>query len=675
MNDVDRWQERNRELLIAALADLGTRMAVHLGVESETRAVVAEWVETAVMDALRAESRAPMALDLFVEALGLDAFERDVVLLCAGFELHAPFVEICHRFAGQSVTRPTWSFVLSSIPGAEWSALAPSAPLRAWHVLRLEPGPSLVQQPIRLDEQILHYLLGMGIDLHLDRPLSMVDVDLEEQGSEQLHAIAARLKAGLERVSANADAVPAVQLFGPEAGLRKVVAYDVSQSLGLNLVEVALADLGPADAALDALLDRWERNALVARSALLVTLDDDGKADGTRDPRLRRLMGRLRQVPVFVSGRVVPPLALERPLLSAEVPAPSPMRRLQLWERALGPLAETLGDSLDSLASQFLMDAREIDAAVGTALGQLHAEEPERTLEGPALADALWSASRGHGRPRLDSLAQRLRVAERSDDDSGWEGLVLPPQQLAQLQQIEAHVRYSFQVWDRWGFDRGGARGVGVSALFYGESGTGKTHAAERLAARLRLDLYRVDLASIVSKYIGETEKNLRQIFDAADEGGVLLLFDEADAVFGRRSDVKDSHDRYANMEVSYLLQRIETARGISILTTNLRDAIDTAFQRRLRFVVEFPFPAQPQRAEIWRQIFPAATPTEGLQFDKLSRLNVTGGNIRNIALNGMFLAAEAGEPVQMRHLLAATRSEYEKLDKPLSQSDVGDWA
>jgi SpoVK/Ycf46/Vps4 family AAA+-type ATPase len=195
------------------------------------------------------------------------------------------------------------------------------------------------------------------------------------------------------------------------------------------------------------------------------------------------------------------------------------------------------------------------------------------------------------------------------------------------------------------------------------------------LAADLELDLYRIDLSQVVNKYIGETEKNLRRVFDAAEEGGAILLFDEADALFGKRSEVKDSHDRYANVEVSYLLQRMEAYRGLAILTTNMKDAIDTAFMRRIRFVVSFPFPDNAQRAEIWRRIFPPETPTEELDHERLARLSVAGGNIRNIALYAAFLAADGGEPVRMSHLLRAARVEYAKLEKPLSEAEIGGWS
>jgi SpoVK/Ycf46/Vps4 family AAA+-type ATPase len=229
-------------------------------------------------------------------------------------------------------------------------------------------------------------------------------------------------------------------------------------------------------------------------------------------------------------------------------------------------------------------------------------------------------------------------------------------------------------VHDAWGFAGQSNRGLGISALFAGSSGTGKTMSAEVLAGALELDLYRIDLSSVVSKYIGETEKNLRRIFDAADGGGVILLFDEADALFGKRSEVKDSHDRYANIEVSYLLQRMESYRGLAILTTNMRSALDVAFMRRIRFIVQFPFPDAAQRAQIWRKVFPRDTPTLGLDVERLAQLSVAGGSIRNVALNAAFLAADTNEPVGMSHVLRAARSEYAKLEKALTDTEVAGW-
>jgi DNA polymerase III delta prime subunit len=266
--------------------------------------------------------------------------------------------------------------------------------------------------------------------------------------------------------------------------------------------------------------------------------------------------------------------------------------------------------------------------------------------------ELLWRACRTLGRRQLDDLAQRVEPVSR------WKDLILPEHQKVILSQVASHVRNRLKVCDEWGFASKSARGMGLSTLFAGESGTGKTMAAEVLANELHLDLYRIDLSSMVSKYIGETEKNLRKIFDAAEDSGVILLFDEADALFGKRSEVKDSHDRYANIEVSYLLQRMEAYTGLAILTTNLKTSLDTAFQRRLRFVVQFTFPDTEQREAIWRSVFPSATPTQGLDYRKLAQLQVAGGNIRNIALNAAFLAADSGEAVGMVHLLHAAHGE-----------------
>jgi SpoVK/Ycf46/Vps4 family AAA+-type ATPase len=252
---------------------------------------------------------------------------------------------------------------------------------------------------------------------------------------------------------------------------------------------------------------------------------------------------------------------------------------------------------------------------------------------------------------------------------------VLPEPQLTALQQIATQVRQRTRVYHEWGFGQRLARGLGLAALFTGESGTGKTLAAEVLASELSLDLYRIDLSSVVNKYIGETEKNLRRVFDAAEDSGAILLFDEADALFGKRSDVKDSHDRYANIEVSYLLQRMEAYRGLAILTTNLKSALDPAFQRRLRFIVHFPFPDAGQREAIWRRSFPAGAPASDLDYRKLARLQITGGSVRNIALNAAFLAADAGGPLTMQHLLQAAHVESSKLERPLSEAETRGWA
>ena len=310
----------------------------------------------------------------------------------------------------------------------------------------------------------------------------------------------------------------------------------------------------------------------------------------------------------------------------------------------------------EKLAGQFSLNLGEIRKIAALALKTQDKAEP--------LNERLWEACLNLTRPRLDSLAQRLDVK------ATWDNLVLPDEQMALMRQIAAQVRGRHKVYGEWGFSTRMNRGFGIAALFTGESGTGKTMAAEVIAGDLRLNLYRIDLSAVVSKYIGETEKNLRRLFDAAEQGGAILFFDEADALFGKRSEVKDSHDRYANIEINYLLQRMETFSGLAILATNMKTALDAAFMRRLRFVVNFQFPGVKERRMIWEKVLPPETPRETLDYDRLARLNITGGNIHSIALNAAFLACEKGRPVTMPLLFSAARTELRKLEKPVSEAE-----
>jgi SpoVK/Ycf46/Vps4 family AAA+-type ATPase len=326
----------------------------------------------------------------------------------------------------------------------------------------------------------------------------------------------------------------------------------------------------------------------------------------------------------------------------------------------LGVASSAMASFIDALGSPTMLLGDGLPAASPTGRATLVIEVPR---------PAPWRMREGERtRGALDGLAERV------DSRATWADLVLPERQMTVLTDIARHMRHRQTVYETWGLAATSARGLGITALFSGESGTGKTLAAEVLAHDLDLDLYRIDLAAIVSKYIGETEKNLKRLFDAADAGGAVLLFDEADALFGRRSSVKDSHDRYANIEVAYLLQRMEAYRGVAILTTNMKSLLEPAFLRRIRFVVTFPFPDVASRARIWARMFPERLPQARIDSGKLARLAVTGGHIRNIAINAAFHAAEAQGPLEMRHLLQATRDEYAKLEKPLTDAEIGGW-
>jgi hypothetical protein len=298
---------------------------------------------------------------------------------------------------------------------------------------------------------------------------------------------------------------------------------------------------------------------------------------------------------------------------------------------------------------QFRVDPGLLDQALASVSGLTDEE---------AIEEQVWHALRESARGGLDVLAQRIESRATFDD------LVVPVSVSGQLREMASQLRHRQRVYDEWGFGDRDNRGLGIAALFAGESGTGKTLAAEAIANEARLDLYRIDLASVVSKYIGETEKNLSRLFDAAEHSGAVLLFDEADALFGKRSEVKDSHDRYANIEVAYLLQRIESYRGLAILTTNMKSALDRAFLRRIRFIVQFPFPDESAREEIWRRQIPAKAPVDGIDFDALSRLQLSGGSIRSVVINAAFHAAARDEVIGQDALILAARAEFAKLER-----------
>jgi hypothetical protein len=394
----------------------------------------------------------------------------------------------------------------------------------------------------------------------------------------------------------------------------------------------------------------------VAGAVLLIELDH---LDSDPERRLATVRFAEQMQGALVLGGDAPLAGFEHGF-RFDIRRPSENERRELWRSLLGDVGgwPSLNGALDVVVGQFELSPPAIRAA---------AREAEAIADEP-LSERLWDACRRHARPSLDDLAQRI------DPDAGWADLVLPPPQLAMLRQVAAQVRWRTRVYDDWGFAAGGGRGRGISALFAGPSGTGKTMAAEVLARELRLDLFRIDLSAVVSKYIGETEKNLRRVFAAAERGGAVLLFDEADALFGRRTEVKDSHDRFANIEISYLLQRMEAYRGLAILTTNQRRAIDDAFLRRLRFVVEFPFPGSSERASIWRHVLAGVVPTEALDHERLAQLAIAGGSIRNVALGAAFLAADEGTPLRMDHILRAARSEYAKLERSLTQAELDGW-
>jgi hypothetical protein len=602
-------------------------------------------------DSHEAYDKPPAAFGDLARRLGLSDFERSVVLLCVAMELDTGVAALCDRAQGDvGRSYPTFALALTLFEHPTWAALAPDGPLRAWRLIEVHQRGEepLLTSPLRIDERILHHARGLAcLDERLEAylaPMPCGDV-MEAVDAPAVREIAETLK--------RADARPLVYLLGsdPEAGRELAEAVSAASSRLLHRLSTRVIEASDVEA--DALARLLRRECLLAPRALYL---DARELEPAAARRLLEFLGRLVGPgggPLFVALEEVPPDA-PAPAIALDVGRPTPGEQRAAWAEELGADA---GDLPGRLAGQFQLGRSAIRRIVRAA-------RCEGAPDARAHEFRLWDACRCETRPRLESLAVRL------EPRATWDDLVLPPAELALLRLVAARARRRSTVYDDWGFRHKLGRGLGLSVLFVGESGTGKTLAAEVLASELRLDLYRIDLSAVVSKYIGETEKNLRRLFDAAEDGGAILFFDEADALFGKRGEVKDSHDRYANIEVNYLLQRIEAYQGLAVLATNMKAALDPAFLRRLRSVVRFPFPGPAERRAIWSRAFPPGVPRGELDWDRLARFDLTGGSIQNIALDAAFLAAEAGVPVGMAQVLEAARAEYRKLERPIDEAD-----
>jgi hypothetical protein len=634
------WQVRSQGALGEAVEWLRAKLEARRG----SRPVVG-----------RPPLHAQTALGRLTTKFGLTPFESNLLLLAVGVELDSELGRLVAELQGGRQARPTLSLALSFLDEPHFSALAPGGVLRRGRLLRPPEGAGLVDVPLVAEEAVLHYLVGSTAP---DDRLAPFFTPLSPPGplpAGQDEAAAALLEVWRQRGEdgrrrkahlAAADPATARWIAAAACGALEFTAFVLDVST-LPAERARAADL----------LELWERDAVLNDLALVVDFTENV---GPERPSLASwLLDRLNGLVAVVGPR--PPDSQASAVVQVTVPEPGPTQQADLWREALGPLGPSLNGQLGRVVEQFRLPPRSVrEIAAELRLG--------RTSESDDVGGRVWQACRRKARGGLDGLAQRL------EPRAGWDDLVLPEAQAELLRSIALQARHRFQVYEEWGFRARSTRGFGVSALFWGPSGTGKTLAAEVLAADLDLDLYRIDLSAAVSKYIGETEKNLRRIFDAAEASGAILLFDEADSLFGKRSEVKDSHDRYANLEISYLLQRMEAYRGLAILTTNLKGSLDRAFLRRLRFVIQFPFPSAVERERIWRRAFPAQTPLEEIDHAKLARLAVTGGNIANIALDAAFRAAHEGTPVTMGQLLSSARAECAKIEKPLSENEIRGW-
>jgi len=596
----------------------------------------------------------PPALALLGQRFGLSRFEREVLLLCAATELDTRIASLLARVQGDpSRSYPTFALAFALFDDPAWDVLSPERQLRYWKMLEIDQsyGQPLISCPLHLDQRIMDYIKGLNyLDGRLSPLLSSLDIATEEaQLPASQQAVVDRI-VDLQKQFSGTQHQPVIQLLGPDTYSKQLIAWQASLHLGLHLYRMP-AELLPIQASeLDDLARLWERERVLLPISLYLDVNEVEAGPEGHAPPLGRFMARSHGI-IFLDTRDVwPGLAQAN---AFDVAKPTPMEQEAAWSEALGPEA---GESPGLLAGQFNLDLAMIEQIAKSVLTEKNIKR--------SLHERLWESCLINTRPQLDILAQRL------NPKATWDDIVLTKTEIDLLRQIAAQVRNRRAVYDQGGFRKRMNRGLGIGVLFSGESGTGKTMAAEVIANELHMDLYRIDLSQVVSKFIGETEKNLRKLFDAAEDGGAILFFDEADSLFGKRSEVKDSHDRYANIEINYLLQRMESFRGLAILATNMKSALDPAFVRRLRFILDFPYPGPEERKSMWQKVFPPETVTVGLDYDRLARLNLTGGSIHNIALNAAFLAAAARTQVTMQLVLDAARAEFRKSEKPVIEGD-----
>jgi hypothetical protein len=674
MMDRAQWQQENTRYLSLAIAWLRLRLQCMMPDATVTAGEVAE-AEAAMLEA--EEMAPPPALVELSSILGLTRFEQSMLLLCAAIELDMEIASFCGKIQGESQRYPTYALVLGLFDDPVWDIVSPERPLRSWRLIEIHQSgvQPLTVSPIKADERIVNYLKGLNyLDDRLQSflaPLTLpaVEADLDACLAPSQQQVAAAIAQQLQAAT-HWQSLPLIQLLGSDRSSKQWVAAAVADLFDLPLYRMRVELLPTHASDLETLIRLWQREIRLFPVALYLdgTAIEGGNPEKASAVALQFFLDGIHGL-FFLDVREQS-AQLEQPTLSFEVAKPTPLEQREVWQQVFEGSPDNSAALLSSQFNLNLTDIQQIAATVRAEREQVTALEGKAKGKKSAkvmpeeLDCRLWDACLVRTRPRLDALAQRL------DAKATWDDIVLPLEETQLLRQIADQVRHRSKVYDEWGFRDRMNRGLGVNALFAGESGTGKTMAAEVIANDLRLNLYRIDLSAVVSKYIGETEKNLRRLFDAAEDGGAILFFDEADALFGKRSEVKDSHDRYANIEVNYLLQRIEAYRGLAILATNLKGSMDSAFMRRLRFIINFPFPSLESRQKMWQKVFPPQMPISELDTKHLAQLNLTGGSIHTAAINAAFLAAQEQTSVEMSHILTSIRAEFRKLDRPIYEGD-----
>jgi len=614
----------------------------------------------------------------------LSAFEIDTLLICLLPELDSRYQKL-YGYLQDDITQksPTVDLVLHLLcESFEQRLLArqyflPQAPLMKYHFLRLRDDHSIGQWPLvanslQINERITDYLFGIDkVDFRL---LPFTRLSRAKHRLEDV-LLPDEIKSRLLKLAACFKKESMVIYFQGGKGVGKYTTADaICYELGIPLLVVDVNRMVKAGISPETSVPLVFREGLLQNAALYLNgfdllFNNDNEAHSVYNAVMNGIASYPEQV--FLSGDIAwePGTGLhDKRFIGVEFTMPSYGARKQLWEKCWnGEMHLTADIDLSDLARKFRLNGGQICDASAMARNLALWRDPEQGL---VTNQDLHSACRQQSRHKLNTLARKI------DPKYRWEDIILPRDQMEQLREICYHVKHHYTVYDDWGFNHKLSLGKGLNVLFAGPSGTGKTMAAEIIAHELGLDLYKIDLSAVVSKYIGETEKNLDRIFYEGQTSNAILFFDEADALFGKRSEVRDSHDRYANVEIAYLLQKMDEYDGIVILATNLRKNMDDAFARRMHFSIEFPVPDASDRYRIWKGIFPPEAPLSNdadINFMAL-QFKITGGNIKNIALGAAFLAAEDGGCIRTEDLIRATKREYQKLGRLCTEGEFAQY-
>lgn len=629
------------------------------------------------------------SLTWLVDRFGLSSFEADLVLLALAPEFDLRYEKI-YAYLQDDVTRklPTVELALNLLCDSAEAKLdhrvcfSPKGPLIRHGLLRILPDPNQVEPSfpayyLKLDQQITRFLLGdPGLDPRLAQFCEVITPTCDWQELSINLEVKGALPSFTVRALTERESI--VFFFhGPRGSERRATAEALAKTVGMQLLRVRV-DRMTESSSFDGVWNLVFREAQIRNAIAYVEALDDFRWQTTAAYQMLDALLPHQGITVLAGRQPWSPAATTAPpVINVPFEILDFVGRQSCWRAQLAGLGIDPGHGdLDTLAARFSLTAGQIANAAMTAklslqweasLSATRADPSIPTASPDPSGDALAAAARAQCGHELANLARKI------EPRYGWQDIILPADQMAQLNEICSQAEFRHIVFGKWGFDYKLSLGKGLNVLFCGPPGTGKTMAAEVIARELRLDLYRIDLSQVVNKYIGETEKNLDRIFSAAENSNAILFFDEADALFGKRSEVRDSHDRYANLEISYLLQKMEEYQGISILATNLRKNLDEAFERRLQAVVEFPFPDEVNRRQIWENIFPKEAPLgDDVRFELLAKeIQLAGGNIKNMALTAAFTSAANGGVIGMDQLIHAAYREHQKIGRSWNEAGL----